>query len=91
VRRWDLHPHRRGWLSLASVIDLASRHLLGWSMGDHHDAALVVGGLEAAVATRGGGRMDATIFPTDRGSEYTWAACIDACARLGLRRSMGRT
>ncbi len=60
-------------------------------MGDHHDAALVVGGLEAAVATRGGGRMDATIFDTDRGSEHTSAVCIDACARLGLRRSMGRT
>ena len=84
-------PTDEGWLYLASVIDLASRHLLGWSMGDHHDAALVVGGLEAAVATRGGGRMDATIFHTDRGSEYTAAACIGACTRLGLRRSMGRT
>jgi hypothetical protein len=28
-----------GWLYLASVIDLASRHLLGYSMGIHHDAA----------------------------------------------------
>jgi transposase InsO family protein len=61
-------PTDEGWLYLASVIDLASRHLLGWSMGDHHDAALVVGGLEAAVATRGRQRMDATIFHTDRGS-----------------------
>ncbi len=62
-------PTDEGWLYLASVIDLASRHLLGYAMGDHHDAALVVGALAAGVATRGRRRMDATIFHTDRGAE----------------------
>ena len=84
-------PTDEGWLYLASVIDLASRHLLGWSMSDHHDASLVTGALDAAVATRGRRRMDATSFHTDRGGEYTSTACIAACERLGLRRSMGRT
>jgi transposase InsO family protein len=84
-------PTDEGWLYLASVLDLASRHLVGWSMGTHHDADLVCDALQAAVATRGRARMDATIFHTDRGSEYTATACIDACDRLGLRRSMGRT
>ena len=31
-------PTDEGWLYLASVIDLASRHLLGYSMSSHHDA-----------------------------------------------------
>jgi putative transposase len=84
-------PTDEGWLYLASVLDLASRHLLGYSMGAHHDAALVVGALDAAVATRGLRHMDGTIFPTDRGSEYTSGACLAACERLGLRRSMSRT
>jgi transposase InsO family protein len=84
-------PTDEGWLYLASVIDLASRHLLGYSMGTHHDAALACDALDAAVATRGQHRMPDTIFHTDRGAEYASAACIDACARLGLRRSMGRT
>jgi putative transposase len=84
-------PTDEGWLYLAAVIDLASRHLLGWSMGAHHDAALVVGALDAAVATRGCTRMPDTIFHSDRGAEYTSAACIQACTRLGLRRSMSRT
>jgi len=84
-------PTEEGWLYLASVIDLASRHLLGWSMSTHHDAALVVGALDAAAATRGGQPMDGTIFHADRGAEYTSAACIKACQRLGLRRSMSRT
>jgi putative transposase len=84
-------PTDEGWLYLASVLDLASRHLLGWSMGAHHDAGLVTDALEAAVATRGGDQMPGTIFHTDRGAEYTSTACIDACTRLELRRSMGRT
>jgi putative transposase len=84
-------PTDEGWLYLASVIDLASRHLLGWSMSGHHDARLVTDALDAAVATRGLKRLDGTIFHSDRGTEYTSAACIDACTRLGLRRSMSRT
>jgi putative transposase len=84
-------PTDQGWLYLTSVIDLASRQLLGWSMGDHHDARLVTGALDAAVAARGRRQMPDTIFHTDRGAEYSSSACVAACARLGLRRSMGRT
>jgi putative transposase len=84
-------PTQEGWLYLGSVIDLASRRLLGYSMGIHHDAALVVGALDAAVATHGRQPMPDTIFHTSRGSEYASGACVAACERLGLRRSMGRT
>jgi putative transposase len=84
-------PTDEGWLYLASVLDLASRHLLGYSMGSHHDAHLVGDALDAAVVTRGRPHMPDTIFHTDRGAEYTSAACIQACRRLGLRRSMSRT
>ena len=84
-------PTDEGWLYLASVIDLASRHLLGYSMSSHHDAALVCDALQVAVATRGRARMPDTIFHTDRGAEYSSTACTTACQRLGLRRSMGRT
>jgi putative transposase len=62
-------PTDEGWLYLASVIDLASRHLVGYSMSTHHDAALVVGALDAAVATRARHRMPDTIIHSDRGSE----------------------
>jgi putative transposase len=84
-------PTDEGWLYLASVLDLASRHLLGYSMSTHHDAALVTDALQAAVATRGRTPMPDTIFHTDRGAEYSSTACIAACQRLGLRRSMSRT
>jgi putative transposase len=84
-------PTDEGWLYLASVIDLASRHLVGYSMGSHHDAALVVGALETAVTTRGQAHMPDTIFHSDRGAEYSSSAYVQACQRLGLRRSMSRT
>jgi len=42
-------PTDEGWLYLTSVLDLASRHLVGWSMGEGHDARLVTGALDAAV------------------------------------------
>jgi transposase InsO family protein len=84
-------PTGQGWLYLASVIDLASRRLLGYAMGRHHDAALVGDALDMAVATRGRHHMAGTIFHTDRGGEYTAGATVEACQRLGLTQSMSRT
>lgn len=43
-----------GKLYLATVIDLFSRRLLGYAMGERHDAELVVASLHMAAATRGG-------------------------------------
>ena len=84
-------PTDEGWLYLASVIDLSSRHLIGWSMSERHDAALACAALEAAVTTRGRRRMDDVIMHTDRGAEYTATAFASTCQRLGARRSMSRT
>jgi transposase InsO family protein len=74
---------------MATVIDLFSRRLLGYSMGERHDAALVSASLRMAAATRGG-TVDGVIFHSDRGSEYTSTAYSDLCDRLGVVQSMGR-
>jgi transposase InsO family protein len=74
---------------LATVIDLFSRRLLGYAMGEHHDADLIVAALNMAAATRGG-TVDGVIFHSDRGSEYTSEAYETACRRLGVLQSMGR-
>ena len=39
-------PTDEGWLYLASVLELASRQLLGWSMGPCHEAELVCDALD---------------------------------------------
>jgi transposase InsO family protein len=78
-----------GKLYLASVMDMASRRVLGHALGEHHDAALAYGALAMAVAVRGG-QVPGVIMHTDQGSEYTAGLVRQACERLGIRQSMGR-
>ena len=78
-----------GKLYLDSVLDAASRRVLGFALGEHHDAELAYGALVMAVAVRGG-QVPGVIMHTDRGSEYTAGLFRSACERLGIRQSMGR-
>jgi transposase InsO family protein len=45
-------PTGEGWLYLASVLDLGSRRLIGYSMAEHMRTDLVVDALGMAVAAR---------------------------------------
>lgn len=82
-------PTGEGKLYLASVMDMASRRVLGFALGEHHDAALAYSALVMAVAVRGG-QVPGVIMHTDRGSEYTAGLVRQACTRLGICQSMGR-
>ncbi|MGW2874806.1 IS3 family transposase [Streptomyces sp. NPDC001233] len=77
------------WLYLATVIDICSRRVIGWSIADHMRTSLVTDAIEMAVATRGG-PVNGVVFHTDRGAQYVSRAFADACRRHGIRRSMGR-
>ena len=78
-----------GKLHLVSVLDVASRRVLGFTLGERHDAALAYGALAMALAIRGG-QAPGVIFHTDQGSEYTARPFQAACQRLGVTQSMGR-
>ena len=78
-----------GKLYLASVMDMASRRVLGFAVGEHHDAQLAYSALVMAVAVRGA-QVPGVIMHTDRGSEYTAGLVRQACERLGITQSMGR-
>ena len=58
-----------GWAYLATVIDLASRKVVGWALADHMRTELVTEALEMAFAARRPG--PGTIFHSDRGCQYT--------------------
>lgn len=60
---------RSGWLYLATVMDLHSRRIVGWSVSDRNDADLVCEAMRNATLTRGVLRSG-TLAHSDRGSTY---------------------
>jgi transposase InsO family protein len=80
-------PHgERGFLYLATVIDLHSRRLVGWAIADHMRTELVLDALHAAQRTRG--TLDGAVLHTDHGAQYTSKAFAAACTAAGVRQSM---
>jgi transposase InsO family protein len=77
-----------GWLYLATVIDLASRRVVGWSMAEHMRAELVADALRMAVA----GRRPAPglIFHSDRGTQYTSSEFTALLAAHQMVQSLSR-
>jgi putative transposase len=78
-------PTAQGWLYLAVVVDLFSRRIIGWSLGTHLRAELVITALAQALETRS---VHGTIFHSDRGSQYGSVAFRQLLAAAGLRQSM---
>lgn len=76
------------WMYLATVIDIGSRRLLGYSLAKHMRAELVIAALHAAIQARGG-RVADVVFHSDHGAQYTSAAFGAACDAAGIHRSMG--
>src|SRR5918995_2031627 len=82
-------PTDEGKLYLATVLDLASRRLPGFAIGEHHDAPLAKAALCMAAAVRGG-QVAGVVFHSDKGGEYVGDVFTEACGALGAVQSMGR-
>ncbi|WP_091337525.1 IS3 family transposase [Micromonospora rhizosphaerae] len=80
----------QGWLYLATVIDLATRMVVGWQTADHMRASLVIDAL--AMAKRHGHLRPGAVFHSDRGcqggfnrSSQHWVVGAIVGVRRGLR------
>lgn len=82
-------PTDEGWLFVASVLDVCTRRLVGWSIADHMRVELCVDALEAAARARGRARLEGTVMHTDHGCQYTSADFRACCGRFGVVQSMG--
>jgi putative transposase len=78
-----------GWLYLATVIDLATRMVVGWQLATHMRTSLVTDALQMAID--GGHVAPDAIFHSDRGTQYTSTGFHSFTIRNGIRRSLGRT
>jgi putative transposase len=84
-------PTDEGKLYLDSVLDMGSRRIVGFAIGEHHDADLAQAALQMAVAVRGGkDALTEVLMHTDQGSEYTARNFQAACGRVAIKQSMGR-
>jgi transposase InsO family protein len=83
IQTWE------GWAYLATVIDCATRKVIGWAIGDNYRTPLITAAIEMA-ARNLSLPLDA-VFHSDRGSNYTSAEFADVLSGLSIRQSVGRT
>ncbi|UQA91320.1 IS3 family transposase [Streptomyces halobius] len=77
------------FLYLATVLDLCSKRLAGWSIADHMRTELVTDALKAAAAARGADGLRGATFHSDNGAQYVSKEFAQVCSKLGVIRSRG--
>jgi len=77
-----------GWLYLATVIDLFSRHVVGWAMDKQMKASLVNDALLMALWKRK--PKCGLLWHTDRGSQYAADSHRQILQEYGIIQSMSR-
>jgi transposase InsO family protein len=78
-----------GWLYLATVIDIASRRVVGFALAEHLRTELVADALTNAVAARD--PAPGVIFHSDKGCQYTSGDYATLAGNLKVTLSAGRT
>lgn len=81
-------PTKKGWLYLATVIDLYSRKIVGWSMSSNMKASLVNDAITMAIWARKPNK--GIIWHTDRGSQYCSKSHRSILQDHGIQQSMSR-
>ena len=82
-------PTWEGWLYLATVIDIASRRVVGFALAERLRTSLVADALTNAVAARD--PVPGVIFHSDKGCQYTSGDYATLADDLEVALSTGRT
>lgn len=76
------------WHYLATVMDLYSRRIIGWSLSDTRTTSLTRAALTYAYRKRG--KPDGVVIHSDRGVEYLGAKYQELLMRYGMKQSLNR-
>lgn len=79
---------KEGWLYLATVMDLFSRRIIGWQMGERMTKELVVTALKRAIGKQA--PKAGLIHHSDRGSQYASKSYQSILRTHGITTSMSR-
>jgi putative transposase len=79
---------QEGWLYLAAILDLYSRKIVGWAMGERIDSCLILKALAMALLHRNPPAN--VLLHSDRGVQYASADYRRALRQAGLVASMSR-
>ena len=77
-----------GWAYLCSVVDLANKEVVGWSIENHMRVELAIKALRSAVKRVGVENIEDLIFHSDRGSQYASNEFQRYLKSIGARPSM---
>lgn len=77
-----IHTIRNGWTYLASILDVCTRKIVGFSYGKKMDKSLVILALHNACLNQG--YPKGVILHSDRGSQYSSNDYISLAKRLGM-------
>jgi putative transposase len=78
-----------GWCYTALVMDLYSRAVVGWAVGDHMRTELPLDALEMAIWARRNHLTGELVHHSDRGVQYTSVRYTDRLEQAGAARSVG--
>lgn len=77
-----------GWCYLATVMDLYSRRVIGWSVSKRNDSSLVCEALRGAILTRGAKVSPDLMHHSDRGSTYASGPYTRLLGAFKIKQSM---
>jgi transposase InsO family protein len=83
IQTWE------GWAYLATVIDCATRKVIGWAVDDNYRTPLISAAMQ--MAARNLDLPPDAVFHSGRGSNYTSADFAAVLSGLDIRQSVGRT